>query len=311
MTHPVEIRDVTKRFGKKIALESVALTLPARSLVGLVGRNGSGKTTLLRHIVGLYLPTSGECRTFGTASPDLGPAELERIGFAQQRDNFLDWMRARQLIRYVSAFYPRWDRELEEYLVSLLDIDLEARIGTASPGNVQKISLVLATCHHPELLLLDEPLSDLDPIARRDVLTVLLDRFQSDDVTMMISSHLLVDIERIVDRIVCLEKGRIVADASLDELKESFAEWMVTSREGLLPPSYDPAYVISADGDRFQARLLVRDPQSHIAQFQSAYLAQVESHALGLEAIFPLLLSPPGNSATRSAKRRDRAGVEA
>lgn len=311
MTHPVEIRDVTKRFGKKVALESVSLTLPARSLVGLVGRNGSGKTTLLRHIVGLYLPTSGECRTFGTASPDLGPAELERIGFAQQRDNFLDWMRARQLIRYVSAFYPRWDRELEEYLVALLDIDLEARIGTASPGNVQKISLVLATCHHPELLLLDEPLSELDPIARRDVLTMLLDRFQSDDVTVMISSHLLYDIERIVDRIVCLEKGRIVADASLDELKESFAEWMVTSRDGLLPPSYDPTYVIMADGDRFQARLVVRDPESHLAQFQSAYLAQVESHPLGLEAIFPLLVGAQSNAATRCEMPRDRVEVEA
>jgi ABC-2 type transport system ATP-binding protein len=264
----------------------------------------------LRHIVGLYLPTSGECQTFGTASPDLGPTELERIGFAQQRDNFLDWMRASQLIRYVSAFYSRWDRELEEYLVGLLDIDLEARIGTASPGNVQKISLVLATCHHPELLLLDEPLSDLDPVARRDVLTMLLDRFQSDDVTMVISSHLLYDIEKIVDRIVCLEKGRIVADAGLDELKEGFAEWIVTSRDGLLPATYDAAYVVSADGDRFQARLLVRDPESHIAQFQSAYLAQVESHALGLEAIFPLLVGAESSAVPREMPH-DRVEVKA
>lgn len=290
MTYPVEIRDVTKRFGKKIALESVSLTLPARSLVGLVGRNGSGKTTLLRHIVGLYLPTNGECRTLGAASRDLGPAELERIGFAQQRDTFLDWMRARQLIRYVSAFYPRWDRELEEYLVSLLDIDLEARIGTASPGNVQKVSLVLATCHHPELLLLDEPLSDLDPIARRDVLTMLLDRFQSDDVTMIISSHLLYDIERIVDRIVCLEKGRIVADAGLDELKESFAEWMVVSRQGLLPQQYDARYVIEAEGDRYQARLIVRASLTNLSEFRSRYSAEVIAHPLGLETIFPLLV---------------------
>jgi len=191
MTNPVEIRDLTKRFGKKTALESVSLTLPPRSLVGLVGRNGSGKTTLLRHIVGLFLPTSGECRTFGTESRDLGPNELERIGFAQQRNSFLEWMRAGQLIRYASTFYSRWDLELEEYLVSLLDVDLEARIGTASPGSVQKVSIILATCHHPHLLLLDEPLSELDPIARRDVLTVLLDRFESDNVTMIVSSHLL------------------------------------------------------------------------------------------------------------------------
>ncbi len=311
MTHPVEMLDITKRFGKKIALESVSLTLPARSLVGLVGRNGSGKTTLLRHVVGLYLPTSGECRTLGTASHYLGPTELERIGFSQQRDNFLDWMRARQLIRYVSAFYPRWDRDLEEYFVGLLDIDLEARMGTASPGNVQKVSFVLATCHHPELLLLDEPLSDLDPIARHDVLTILLDRFERDDVTMVISSHLLYDIERIVESIVCLEKGRIVADATLDELKENFAEWMVTSREGLLPHRYDPAYVITSEGDRFQARMVVRDPESHLAQFRSAYSAQVESHPLRLEAIFPLLVGNGGKTAAWSGRPGSRVEVEA
>lgn len=296
MTNPVEILDLTKRFGKKTALESVSLTLPPRSLIGLVGRNGSGKTTLLRHIVGLFLPTSGECRTFGTPSRDLGPNELEQIGFAQQRNSFLEWMRAGQLIRYASTFYSRWDLELEDYLVSLLDVDLEARIGTASPGNVQKVSIILATCHHPQLLLLDEPLSELDPIARRDVLTVLLDRFESDNVTMIVSSHLLYDVERIVDRIVCLEKGKVVTDASLDDLKESFAEWIVTSGEGLLPSLYDGAYVISADGDRYQARLIVRNPQSHLEEFQSAYSAQIESHALGLDAIFPLLIRHEGTS---------------
>ena len=308
MTNPVEIRDLTKRFGKKTALESVSLTLPPRSLVGLVGRNGSGKTTLLRHIVGLFLPTSGECRTFGTESRDLGPNELERIGFAQQRNSFLEWMRAGQLIRYASTFYSRWDLELEEYLVSLLDVDLEARIGTASPGNVQKISIILATCHHPQLLLLDEPLSELDPIARRDVLTVLLDRFESDNVTMIVSSHLLYDVERIVDRIVCLEKGRVVADASLDDLKESFAEWIVTSGEGSLPPVYDAAYVISADGDRYQARLIVRNPQSHLEEFRSTHSAQIESHALGLDAIFPLLV---GHKVNPTPSPRTRVTVEA
>jgi len=299
MTHPVEINSLSKRFGKKIVLDSVSLTLPARSLVGLVGRNGSGKTTLLRHVVGLYMPTTGECRTFGTPTPELGSSELERIGFAQQGDNFLDWMRARQIIRYVANFYPRWDEALEQNLVDMLDIDLETKIDKASPGNVQKLALVLATCHHPDLLLLDEPLSNLDPIARRDVLSMLLDRFENDQVTMVISSHQVFDIERIVDRIVCLEKGKVVADAGLDELKESFAEWVVTSREGLLPPVYDGSYVLEAEGDRFQARLTVRDPDGYLAAFQSRYSAEVIAHRLGLEAIFPLLV----DQATRASAK--------
>jgi ABC-2 type transport system ATP-binding protein len=207
-------------------------------------------------------------------------------------------MRAGQLIRYVSGFYPRWDIALEKELVSLLDIDLEQRINVTSPGNVQKLSLVLATCHHPELLLLDEPLSDLDPIARRDVIATLLDRFETDNVTIVVSSHLLYDLERIADRIVCLEKGKLVEDASLDDLKESFAEWVVTSHEHKLPASYDRSWVLRAEGDSVQARLIVRWPGNHIDEFRARFAADVVSHPLGLDAIFPLLIgdSPQGAS---------------
>lgn len=290
MKDVIELRSVTKRFGKKNALDSVSLSVPPRSIIGLVGRNGSGKTTLLRHVVGLFLPTSGECLTFGTSARDLDTPQLERMGFAQQRTNFLDWMRAGQLIRYVSQFYSRWDRSLESALVNLLDIDLEEKIGTTSPGNVQKISLVLATCHHPDLLLLDEPLSDLDPVARRDVVTTLLERFEHDNLTMVISSHLLYDLERIVDRIVCLEEGRVVTDSSLDDLKESFADWLVTSHAGLLPTKYSEPWILSADGNSSQARLVVRNPDKHVDEFRSRYYAEVVGHPLGLDAIFPLLI---------------------
>ncbi len=286
----IELRTVTKRFGQKNALDSVSLSIPPRSIIGLVGRNGSGKTTLLRHVVGLFLPTSGECLTFGIPTRDLDAPQLQRIGFAQQRTNFLDWMRAGQAIRYVSSFYPRWDKSLEEALVKLLDIDLREKIGTTSPGNIQKLSLVLSTCYHPELLLLDEPLSELDPVARRDVIATLLDRFERDDVTMVISSHLLFDLERIVDRIICLEQGRLVTDSSLDDLKESFAEWVATSRAGLLPSRYSEPWILRADGDSSQARLIVRDPEKHQDEFRSRYSADIESHALGLDAIFPLLI---------------------
>ncbi|HUQ18476.1 MAG TPA: ABC transporter ATP-binding protein [Gemmatimonadaceae bacterium] len=308
MKDVIELRKVTKRFGKANALESLSLSVPPRSIIGLVGRNGSGKTTLLRHVVGLLLPTSGECSTFGVPTRDLDAPQLERIGFAQQRTNFLDWMRAGQLIRYVSAFYPRWDTALEKELVSLLDIDLEQRINVTSPGNVQKLSMVLATCHHPELLLLDEPLSDLDPIARRDVIATLLDRFESDNVTMVISSHLLYDLERIADRIVCLEKGKLVEDASLDDLKESFAEWIVTSHEHKLPASYDRSWVLRAEGNAVQARLIVRWPAKHIDEFRSRFAADVVSHPLGLDAIFPLLI---GDSPRDGSPKREARLVEA
>jgi ABC-type multidrug transport system ATPase subunit len=104
MTQAVEFRAVTKRFGSKVALEDVSLSVAERSIIGLVGRNGSGKTTLLRHITGLYLPTSGECVTLGCASRDLGPKELSQIGMMNQHDTFIEWMRVHQFLRYIASF---------------------------------------------------------------------------------------------------------------------------------------------------------------------------------------------------------------
>lgn len=215
-----ELRNVTKRFGKTLALDNVSLRVARGSLVGLVGRNGSGKTTLLHHVTGLVLPTSGIVHTLGVPAATLDRAELARMGVVHQHDAMIEWMTAAQMLRYVSSFYDRWDRQLEERLVRELDVSLDQRIGAMSPGNRQKLSIVLATSHHPELLLLDEPLSDLDPIARQTVIRLLLDRFMTDEMTIVISSHMLHDIETVVDHIVCLEQGRIVADDALDVLKE-------------------------------------------------------------------------------------------
>lgn len=221
MSHVFEFQNVTKRFGKTIALDNITYSAPQQSVIGLIGKNGSGKSTLIRHVIGMYLPTAGECITLGRPARELASAELSRIGVAHQNDMFLPWMKARQLLRYVSSFYETWDADLESRLVGDLEIDPDARVGAMSPGNVQKLSLVLAMCHRPELLLLDEPLSDLDPIARQDVLALLLDYFRRDEVTIVISSHMLSDIERIADRILCLHRGRIAADTTLDDLKET------------------------------------------------------------------------------------------
>jgi ABC-2 type transport system ATP-binding protein len=289
MTHAFELRNVTKRYGSTLALDSVTVAVPRRSIVGLIGRNGSGKSTLLRHVTGLVLPNTGECITLGKPASKLGSAELARIGAVEQHAMSLEWMRAGRLLRYVSSFYSTWDRSLEADLVAALEVDLAGRVMGMSPGNRQRLSLVLATCHHPDLLLLDEPLSDLDPIARQTVLALLLDRFSTDDITIVISSHMLRDIEPVVNRIICLDHGRVVMDDEIDALSERFAEWIVTSPQGRLPATWDEPYVISAQGDRVRARLLVRDPSLHEATFAAVHGAHLESRPLNLESVFPLL----------------------
>ncbi|HUF50631.1 MAG TPA: ABC transporter ATP-binding protein [Longimicrobiales bacterium] len=298
MSSAFELRGVTKQFTDIVALRDVTLAVPRQSIVGLIGRNGSGKTTLLRHVAGFLLPDRGECMTLGTPSAQLGRAELSRMGVADQHASLIPWMYPDQLLAYVSSFYERWDRELERTLVRELEVNTNVAIGTLSPGNVQRLSLVVAVCHHPELLLLDEPLSDLDPIARQTVLALLLERFSSEDMTIVISSHMLRDIEPVVNRIVCMEAGRVVADDELDVLSERYAEWVVTSPAGRLPASFTEPYVLSAQGDAYRSRVLVRDAAAHAGAFAALYDATIEVRPLNLEKLFPLL----AGSGARGAK---------
>jgi ABC-2 type transport system ATP-binding protein len=309
MTGAFELRGVTKRYGGTTALRDVTVQVPTGSITGLVGRNASGKTTLLRHVTGMVLPDEGVCLTLGKPAEGLGRSELSRMGVVHQDDALPEWMRTSQLLRYVSSFYEVWDRELERSLLSRLELDPEAKVGTLSPGMRQRLALMVATCHRPELLLLDEPLSHLDPMARRDLLAVLLEFFTPEATTIVISSHMLRDIEPVVDRILCLDRGRVTAHDSLDDLKERYSEWIVTSPEGRLPASFTEPYVVSARGDAHRARLIVRDGDPHAASFRDVHRAVVEPMPLNLEGLFSLLVTGGDASKVSAAPDHRETGA--
>ena len=285
-----EVKNLTKTFGDVTALDNVSVSVPGPAVVGLIGRNGSGKTTLLRHVIGLYLPTSGHCTTLGCPSDKLGSDELSRIGVVHQENRFLEWMKVEQQLRYVSSFYKRWDKDLEQRLVDELELEPSARVGTLSPGNAQKLGIILAVCHRPNLLILDEPISGLDPITREQFLRFLLELLHQDANTIVISSHVLHDVEKVINRVICLDKGRIKADASLDDLQERFAEWRVTVKAGRLPTRFEENYVVSQEVDSYQARLLVKGASDNLDAFKTKYGVDVDSSPLNLESMFPLLL---------------------
>lgn len=291
MNPAFELDRVTKTFGSLHALEELTLRVPEGSVVGLIGRNGCGKTTLFRHVVGLLLPTGGECRTLGCSAERLGPKELSQIGMVHQENRFLVWMKVEQHLRYVASFYRQWDKEREERLLDELELDPKARVGTLSPGNVQKLALILAVCHHPKLLLLDEPVAALDAIAREKLLEFLLNLLQEDENTTVIASHVLRDVERIVDRVVCLDRGRLVEDTALDELQERFEEWIVISKNGALPDRFSETYILEERGDRFQRQLAVRHADAfELEAFERRHHVEIKTQPLNLERIFPLLL---------------------
>ncbi len=293
----VQMRDVSKRFGKTQALDSVDLEVRSGTIVGLLGSNGAGKSTLLRHIIGLYLRGKGECRTLGCDAGKLEAEQLARIGYVHQNAELLDWMNVRQLIRYSSAYYPTWNRELEEKFVSDFEIPLKGSIATLSPGMQQRISILLAIGSEPDLLILDEPAAALDPISRAQFLNMLMDIIQERDRTIIISSHILSDIEKIIDHAVIMDEGAIMRSSSFDDLREEFCQLRLTSLNGPLPSSPPIADAIEWHHDGHQAMLVTKRPsREEVLSLEERYHCKSEIQPLPLDEIFRVVMaeSPRG-----------------
>jgi ABC-2 type transport system ATP-binding protein len=294
MNTPLATTHLTKTFNTYAALKDVSLELPAGRVAGLLGRNGAGKTTLLHLACGLLLPTSGTCATLGRPAGELDAPELARLGVVFQEGRFLDWMSVRQQLDFHASFYPKWDEARESRLLFELELNPERKIGQLSTGDRQKLGIILGVCHHPELLLLDEPVSSLDPIARLQMLAFLLDLIREDGSTIVISSHILSDVEKIVDWVICLDGGELTTNSPLDELQEGYADWVVTPAQGRpLPARFPEPWILVQEGNTQRRRLKVKPPgEAAQAQFAAAHGVTVEKHYLNLEELFPLLLRP-------------------
>jgi ABC-2 type transport system ATP-binding protein len=218
----IRIQGVSRRFGAKTALHHVNLRVPRGAVLGLVGANGAGKTTLIKHVLGLYRAESGSVRVFGR-DPTVDPVGvLGRIGYLSEDNDLPGWMRVAELLRYVQAFYPAWDEAYAESWRQKFRLDSAARIRTLSKGERARVGLLVALAHRPELLVLDEPSAGLDPIARRDILTAIIRTVAQEGRTVLFSSHLLDEVERVSDHVALMRDGTIVEAAALDEIKESY-----------------------------------------------------------------------------------------
>jgi len=217
----LSLQGLSVSFGAQRVLDGLDWQLPSGQVVGLLGRNGAGKTTLIETLLGLREPDAGQALLYGHASQALPDAVRARIGYVPQRSDLFDWFTADQLLAYFRSFYPRWNQNRVDALMSRWDIARDKPIRQLSGGQQQRLSIVRALAHEPELLVLDEPVASLDPAARRDFLGELVDQMADRGTTIVFSTHILSDLERVAVDVAFLTGGRIALHAPLDELLES------------------------------------------------------------------------------------------
>jgi ABC-2 type transport system ATP-binding protein len=228
MSAVLEYVNVSRSFRRGVpVLRDVSFSVGEGQVVGLLGRNGSGKTTLINIAIGMLYPGSGSVRVFGLSPTDNPVAVKERIGHVEEEGT----LRGRQTIREVIAFYrgvfPKWDDGLEREILDRFGLSRKARISRLSKGQRRQVALLCAVCHRPELLLLDEPASGLDPAARREFLEAAILLLNREGTTILFSSHQMNDVERLGGRMVLLDEGKVKLDRELDRVRDEFFVAMV------------------------------------------------------------------------------------
>ncbi|MEW6762458.1 MAG: ABC transporter ATP-binding protein [Pseudomonadota bacterium] len=224
MTAPIiQMRDVAKYFGSAIVLSSLDWEVRQGQVIGLLGRNGAGKSTLMECLLGLREVDAGSVRLFGEDVAALSDTARARIGYVPQKSNLFEWMTPLQLLDYFKAMYPRWNQVKVDALLERWGFNallLNKPIGRLSGGEQQRLSIIRALAHDPELLVLDEPVSSLDPAGRRAFLAELVDGVIERGTTVVFSTHILTDLERVALDVAFLKEGRLALQGPLDELLE-------------------------------------------------------------------------------------------
>jgi ABC-2 type transport system ATP-binding protein len=212
---------LSKRFGRCLAVDNLTFQVPQGSVCGFLGRNGAGKSTAIRMMMNLLDPTAGRVTLLGLDSRRDHTALMRRVGYVSESPMLYEWMKVKELVRFTARFYPHWNHRRVDELFDRFAIDREQRIRHLSRGTQAQLALALALGGDPELLILDEPSTGLDVLVRRDFLGSIIQLIQQEGRTVLFSSHLLHEVERVADQVVIIDNGRLVQSGSTEELKVS------------------------------------------------------------------------------------------
>ncbi len=281
-----EVSQLSRSFGRTLALDDVSLTSTRGTVLGLVGENGAGKTTLIKHLLGLLKAQTGSVRVFGM-DPVAQPAQvLGGIGYLSENRDLPEWMSVAQLKRYTQAFYPKWDETFADELQSTFELDARQPIRRLSRGQKARAGLLAALAHRPDFLILDEPSSGLDPVVRHDILTAIVRTVADEGRNVLFSSHLLDEVQRVSDCVAMVHHGRIVLSGPLDDILAAHRHLVMRFTE---PPQQQPVVpgALSWSGDGREWSMLCNGEIDVAKQAAAAIGAEiVGERGATLEEIF-------------------------
>ncbi|MCF3652484.1 ABC transporter ATP-binding protein [Synoicihabitans lomoniglobus] len=231
----IETTGLTRRFWRHTAVDHIDLTVPTGTVNVLIGANGAGKTTLLKTMLNLLPPSAGHARVLGTDSRRLAPAELRRIGYVSENQKPPDHLTVAGLMAYWRPLYPQWDRTLEAKLLRNFDLPLDRKLGQLSRGMAMKAALASVLAYRPELLVLDEPFSGLDPLTRDQLVEGMLDLVSREGCTVLVSSHEIAEVETLADRLILLDHGHLKLTETADALRARFRQVEVSGTSVSVP----------------------------------------------------------------------------
>jgi len=266
----VNVEGLTKSYKNQSVLNQLNWKIEQGDVVGLLGKNGAGKSTLLKSMLNINDIESGTISIFGEQYNQLSTASKSRIGYVPQENDEISWLSVNDLINFRKQFYCTWSDEKVTELVSRWEIDLTKKISELSPGQIQRVLIILALAPLPELLIFDEPAASLDPAGRRDFLKEILALVSDESITVIFSTHITSDLERIANKVAILDKGQICYFNDLDVTKENVVQLTV---------HYQPEQNITIPyllrGKKFS-----QGQQGIVSQLDQAWLTKMKQQAV-------------------------------
>ena len=279
---PLVASDLIHGYEGSNVLRGVSLALQPGSVLGLIGRNGAGKSTLIRAMLGLLEPLSGSAYVFGEPALKLSDRAKERLAYVPQQPEALAWLTAQQMLDFVGRFYPRWDAAFASKTLDRWHIQPNKLLAKLSPGERQRVDLIRALASQPELLVLDEPAAALDPVARRELLREVALRAGESGTTVLFSTHIVSDLERVASEIAFLHEGRLILRCGVDDTKERYGRLWLPAAKSAAAPVQSLSRRRHEDG----SLSLVVERDAHGRWPEAASLPGARIDALGLEDLF-------------------------